>query len=111
MNIVVLQGTLSSEPTERTLKSGLNVLSWDVATETDEGRLTVPVQWDDPSKRVCQFVEGDAVMVFGVVRRRFFRTGGKTEARTEVVGSQVAKLSQSASVSRMFDRVRQKLPA
>ena len=104
MNIVVLQGTLSKEPLERTLPSGANVMSWDVATETEAGRRTVPVQWDEPSKRVCAYSEGDEVIVLGEIRRRFYRAGGSTSASTEVLGAEVAKPSQKATVARMLDR-------
>ena len=110
MNLVVLQGTLSSEPIERTLASGLNVMSWDVVTETDLGRSTVPVQWNDPSSRVRDLGEGDRVVVIGHVRRRFFRARGQTIARTEVVGAQVAKPSQKVTVSRLLEQARSTLP-
>lgn len=111
MNLVVLQGTLSSEPVERTLASGVNVMHWDVVTQTDLGRHTVPVQWNDPSRRVCDYAEGDDVVVLGVVRRRFFTSGGKTEARTEVVGAEVAKPTQKVTVTRVLDRARTVLSA
>lgn len=104
MNIVVLQGTLSSEPTERTLAAGRNIMNWDLATETPEGRQSVPVQWNEPSSRVRNFVEGDQVVVLGRVRRRFFRADGATAARTEVLGSHVAKATRRASVGRILDR-------
>lgn len=109
MNIVVLQGTLSSEPTERTLPSGRNVLNWDLTTNTPEGRSSVPVQWDEPSQRVCDFVEGDELVVLGRVRRRFFRSGGATAARTEVLATRVAKRTQTASVGRLLDQARDDL--
>lgn len=109
MNIVVLQGMLSSEPTERTLPSGQNIMNWNVSTETENGRLSVPVQWNEPNKRVCDFVEGDHVVVLGQVRRRFFTAGGATAARTEVLGSEVAKPTQRATVGRILDRARDEL--
>ncbi len=105
MNIVVLQGTLSSEPVERTLASGHNVMNWTVVTETQDGKQTVPVQWDDPNRRVCEFAEGDDVVILGLVRNRFFRAGGNLVRRTEVVGAHVAKPSQRATVGRLLDRV------
>ena len=111
MNLVVLQGTLSSEPIERTLASGLNVMSWDVVTETDLGRSSVPVQWNDPSSRVCDLGKGDRVVVIGHVRQRFFRARGQTVARTEVVGAHLAKPTQKAAVSRILERARCALAA
>lgn len=111
MNIVVLQGTLSAEPIERTLASGKNVMSWDVVTETDFGRSRVPVQWDDPPVRVRDLGEGDEVVVLGHVRQRFFRAGGSTVSRTEVVGAEVAKRSHKATVARILERARDAVPA
>lgn len=102
MNIVVLQGTLSAEPLERTLPAGRNVMNWDVTTETSEGKQTVPVAWDEPSKAVRAFDAGDSVVVLGSVRRRFFRTGGTTSARTEVLASAVAKPTQKAALARLL---------
>lgn len=105
MNIVVLQGMLSTEPVERTLPSGENVMNWVVATETEDGRRSVPVQWSDPSARVRDFVEGDVVVVVGLVRSRFFRAGGALVGRTEVVASSVAKPTQRVTVGRLFEHV------
>ena len=106
MNVVVVRGTLSSEPMERTLPSGTNIMNWDVTTETSEGRSSVPVQWADPPKRVRDFEKGDEVVIFGELRRRFFRSGGSTTARTEVVASLVAKPTQAVAVSRLLTRAR-----
>lgn len=102
MNIVVLQGMLSSEPVERTLTDGRNVMDWIVATETSDGRSKAPVQWEEPSKRIRDFVEGDEVVVVGQVRTRFFRAGGATLARTEVVASGAARARQRAAVGRLL---------
>jgi len=106
MNVVVLRGTLSSEPVELTLPSGTNIMNWDVTTETSEGKRSVPVQWDEPTKRVRDYGKGDDVVVLGAIRRRFFRSGGTTSARTEVLASSVAKPTQSAAVSRLLTQAR-----
>lgn len=109
MNVVVLQGTLSSEPVEVTLPSGTNIMNWDVTTETSDGKRSVPVQWAEPTKRIRDFGKGDDVVVLGTVRRRFFRSGGSTAARTEVLASLVAKPTQSVAVSRLLERARSNL--
>jgi single-strand DNA-binding protein len=111
MNIVVLQGTLSSEPVERTLRSGTNIMNWELTTQTEAGKRTVPVQWDDPSSGVLRFGEGDAVVVFGQIRRRFFQTGGATTSRTEVVAAVAAKPSQKAAVAKLLQRAQDALAA
>lgn len=110
MNIVVLQGMLSSEPVERTLSDGRNVMDWVVATETTEGRSTVPVQWNEPNKRIRGLEEGDEVVVVGHVRTRFFRVGGATVARAEVVASGAARPTQAATVTRLLAQARHGLP-
>ncbi len=111
MNIVVLQGTLSSEPVERTLPSGDNIMNWEVTTTTSVGKRSVPVQWDDPPKRALAIGEGDEVVVLGTIRRRFFRAGGVTASRTEVVASAMAKPSQKVAVSKLLLEAQDQLAA
>lgn len=106
MNIVVLQGTLSSEPVERTLPSGLNIMNWEVTTLVDGKKQSVPVQWDDPPKKALAIGEGDEVVVSGRVRRRFFQAGGVTSSRTEVVAEQVAKPTQRVGVAKLLSEAR-----
>ncbi|NNC80599.1 MAG: single-stranded DNA-binding protein [Acidimicrobiales bacterium] len=101
MNVVVLRGTISSEPHERTLPSGVNVLNWDVNCAEVPG--SVPVQWDDPPNAALAFGDGDEVVVSGVVRRRFFRAGGITASRTEVLADRAAKPTQKVAVRRLLD--------
>ena len=81
-NMVVLRGILSSEPIERSLRSGMNVLQWDVTTKANGVTRVVPVQWDDPPRAIFDFDEDDQVVLVGEVRRRFFRAGGATMSRT-----------------------------
>ncbi len=109
MNIVVLQGTLSREPVERTLPSGTTVADWNVSTVLDGSKLSVPVQWTDPNRAVQQFGEGDEVIVTGAVRQRFFRANGMLASRTEVVGRVVTKPTQRVATSKLLDHVAQSL--
>lgn len=102
MNIVVLRGTLSSEPRERTLPSGTNVLNWEVTTRGDGPTRTVPVQWDDPPSTALGFGRGDDVLVLGAVRRRFFRAGGATTSRTEVLARRAVRPNRQASVAKLL---------
>jgi single-strand DNA-binding protein len=85
VNVVLLQGVVSSAVDRRELANGSTVWSFDVATKADGERAeTVPVSWSDPPATVDLGV-GMAVLVLGRVRRRFFRTGAGTQSRTEVV--------------------------
>jgi single-strand DNA-binding protein len=88
MNVVVLQGSLSSDPVTRTLASGSVLVSLELTTVVDGANTSVPVAWFDPPA-VPDWATGDEVLVTGIVRRRFFRSGGLTQSRTEVVAGQV----------------------
>ena len=55
---------------------------------------TAPVVWPDaPASAAALDVEQE-VLVVGRVRRRFFRAGGSTQSRTEVVADLVVPTSQ-----------------
>lgn len=95
VNVVVLRGVVTSGPVERELPNGDVVTSLDVATQTVEGRLLVPVVTVDQTVSVD---EGDEVVVLGQVRRRFFRAGSGVQSRTEVVAGKVIRASQVARV-------------
>ena len=102
MNITVLGGTLSSDPVWRSLPSGSTVVALEVTTESSfESRSTVPVSLVDPRRvrDLERLVAGDAVLVIGETRRRFFRAGGATGSRTEVRASQVIPVGQRARVT------------
>ena len=87
MNIVVLQGVVNRPAEVRELADGTTLALLDVATETATGRLVVPVAWPAPDRALPK--DGAEVVVTGHVRRRFFRAGGTTQSRTEVVADAV----------------------
>jgi single-strand DNA-binding protein len=97
MNVVVVQGAVFREPEIRELPSGARLVSFDVRTEGPDGRAeAVPVSWaDPPAADEDALVDGVEVLVVGRVRRRFFRSGGATQSRTEVVAEQVARPRQA----------------
>lgn len=92
VNVVVLAGRLSSAPVERSLASGSVLWSLEVSTETDSGTCSVPVVWFDPPSSPS-LDAGDTVLVRGTVRRRFFRTAGGTQSRTEVRADEVVAVA------------------
>src|SRR5258705_8212266 len=67
MNVVFLQGRLSSDPVLRELSSGSRLLSLEVTTSTDDGTATVPVAWFDPPT-IPDWGAGVDVVVRGVVK-------------------------------------------
>ncbi len=101
MNLVVIAGELSSEPRTKELPSGTQLTNWEVTTSSRAGKLTVPVVWFDPPRSAASFGAGDPVAVLGAVRRRFFKTSGRTVSVTEVVGERVARLSSARALERL----------
>lgn len=113
-NLVVLSGHLSSPPRIRTLPSGSTLLQLEVTTPADGAMpaASVPVVWFDPPARsgidAATAVETE-VTVVGTVRRRFFRAGGATASRTEVVASAVVPARRARRVEQLLDSVRSML--
>lgn len=104
MNVVVVRGTLSSEPRERELASGSLLLQWEVTTD-GEARCSVPVVWFDPPSSVRGFGAGTEVVVCGVIRRRFYRAGTATMSSTEVVAERGASAGRTRTVAKILDTV------
>ena len=98
MNIVIVSGQLSSEPTVRELQSGSVLHSYELTTRVDTVAVSVPLVWFDPPKKVSVGA-GDEVVAVGTVRRRFYRTGGATQSRTEVVVETLCKMGDKRSVA------------
>jgi single-strand DNA-binding protein len=89
MNVVILRGRLTRPPEERALPSGDRVVSYDVRVEVTDGPADmVPVVCGPPPEPDA-FAVGDEVVVTGRVRRRFYRAGGATQSRTEVVADAI----------------------
>jgi single-strand DNA-binding protein len=96
MNLVVLEGAVIRDPDERQLTSGQVVMSFDLAVSSATGPPeSVPVAWPEPDRRV-PVAGGLDLVVVGRVRRRFFRAGGVTQSRTEVVAARVVPVRQRA---------------
>lgn len=111
-NVVVLRGRISSAPRHRTLPSGTVLVQLEVTTPsvgtTADTAASVPVAWFDPRRsRIPD--EGDEVVVVGHARRRFFRAGGVTASRTEVVASQVIDARRRAQVERALEQAAEAL--
>ncbi|MCU0310332.1 MAG: hypothetical protein MUE36_05260 [Acidimicrobiales bacterium] len=90
VNVAVLCGTVVREPEVRVLASGAVLLGYEVRVGgRPPDATTVPVVWPDPPARRPTIAAGDVVVVVGHVRRRFFRVGGATQSRTEVVAERI----------------------
>lgn len=110
MNVVLLRGQLSSEPRVVDLPSGDVLVRWEVTTESDGKKLTVPVAWFEPPKSAMVIGEGDEVVVLGRIRRRFFRARGATVSETEVVASAATPASRAKNVAKLVDQALAQLP-
>ena len=106
LNLAVIWGVCSAPPEIRTLESGSRVASLAVRTPASastprRGRAasgatpaatSVPVTVWDPPAWVETLDTGDAVVVVGSVRRRFFATrAGARGAKAEVEAATIAK--------------------
>lgn len=103
-NIAVIRGSIRTEPTSRELPGGGVVVQFDVATTAEsDGRqlsMSAPIAWNDPTAAQLGVLHsGFEVLVVGTVRRRFFRVGGATQSRTEVVADQVVPIRQRKRVA------------
>ncbi|MDQ3385100.1 MAG: hypothetical protein M3503_03660 [Actinomycetota bacterium] len=103
MNLSVAAGHLSRPPERRTLPSGEELVSYDLSVAGPADRVeSVPVSWPSPPTSAADLGAGDAVLVVGRVRRRFFRAGGSTQSRTEVVATAVVPLRRKSAVKRLL---------
>jgi single-strand DNA-binding protein len=110
-NVVVLRGALAAEPRTRELPSGSVLTQLDVTTRDAGGTQSVPVAWFDPPAAAAELVAGDELVVIGSVRRRFFRAGGATQSRTEVVAEKVLPARRARVVARALEAVCRTLQA
>ena len=87
-NLAVLVGTLSREPELRSLASGDTVLALEMTVRPEGAAAeSVPIAWFAAPACAASWAVGEELLVIGRTRRRFFRAGGATQSRTEVVAS------------------------
>ena len=95
-NIVVLVGRLARPVQLRQLPSGDVVAEYQLTVPRPGDRAeSVPVVWEKPPASATDHGPDAEMVVVGRVRRRFFRAGGRTESRTEVVAESVVPLRQA----------------
>ncbi len=103
INLAVVSGVMTNEPVHRELSSGDTMVQFDISTAVErDGRtanISVPVSWRNPSATATSaLVVGDDVVVTGRVERRFFRSGGATQSRTELVAQRCLPARRTKSV-------------
>ncbi|HUP85828.1 MAG TPA: hypothetical protein VM143_09200 [Acidimicrobiales bacterium] len=103
LNVVAIRGRLSRPAEERVLPtSGSRLLGLDLTVKREgvDKAESVPVVWHDPPASALVLDAGDEVVVVGHVARRFFRAGGGTQSRTEVVAQLVLPVRSAKKVER-----------
>lgn len=98
-NLVLLRGRVTSEPTIRELPSGSTVTQLEITTRIGDANSTVPVAVHG---RVVEVRPGDEVVVAGSVQRRFFRAGGVTQSRTEVIAAEIVPVTRKRAVTKLI---------
>src|SRR5438552_17608402 len=112
MNVVTLRGRLSRPAEERTLPSGDRLVQLELTVaRPGEKADSVPVVCFDAPATVAGLDVNDEVMILGRVRRRFFKTAGGTQSRTEVVADQVVPNRSLKRVANAIGRAHQLLDA
>ena len=110
MNVVVVRGSLTRPPEERVLANGDRQVGLEVTVRPEGGKAeSVPVVWADPPASVLSWEPPAEVVVVGRVRRRFFRAGGSTQSRTEVVAETVVPARQAKKAAAAIDRAMEAL--
>ena len=103
-NLTILVGVLSRDAELRTLPSGDELIALELTVRPECGPAeSVPVAWPSPPAAASTWVAGDELVVTGRVRRRYFRAGGSTQSRTEVVASRVVPTRRRAAAAKALD--------
>jgi single-strand DNA-binding protein len=104
-NVVVLIGRLARPPEARELPSGDRLVAYELTVDRPGERAeTVPVVWlGAPASAVDHGVD-ERMVVVGRVRRRFFRSGGGTQSRTEVVAEAVVNARHAKRANAALER-------
>jgi single-strand DNA-binding protein len=99
LNMAVIIGSLAKPVDIRPLPSGTSVVSFDLQVlRTDLSPDTVPITLSEMEETSTDWPVGEQLIVIGRVRRRFFRVGGSTQSRTEVVAEKVIALRREGAV-------------
>jgi single-strand DNA-binding protein len=110
LNVVVAVGRLTRPAELRVLPSGDRLVTMELTVPRDEGRAeSVPVSWFAAPARAADLDVDEQVLVVGRVRRRFFRAGGVTQSRTEVVADAVVPARQKKRATAALERARDQL--
>jgi single-strand DNA-binding protein len=102
VNLAVLAGSLLKQAEARLLPDGSTVWELDLAVQpTGRATAAVPVSWVAPATGAdpAAWTPGEELLVVGAVRRRFYRSGGATVSRTDVLAQAVVTARQRTRVA------------
>lgn len=109
-SITLVSGSLSRPAERRDLTSGDSLVNLELTSRCGPGPAeSVPVVWPDAPAWADALVAGDRVVVVGRVRRRFFRAGGATASRTEVLAERVVPERKRARVRAAVELVQRRI--
>ena len=108
VSVTLVAGTLSRPAELRELPSGDTLVTLELTTRRDDGAAeSMPVVWVSPPDWATRLDAGERVVVSGRVRRRFYRAGGATASRTELVADRVVPDRQRRRVTTLVEHVRE----
>ncbi len=116
LNLAAFRGAVIIDSFVRTWTAGTDVAPFYVSTSIEsKGRTvnaSVPVALHQPSSAVlATLVSGADVAVVGRVERRFFRSGGITQSRTELIAERVVPARRTQTVRSLFAHAAELLTA
>lgn len=88
LNLVVLTGTVRTDPVTTDLDDGTIRLTFDLIA--GPGTNAVPITWNGRVSSAPRIASGKIVSIAGIVRRHFYRSNGTLRSRTDVLASRVA---------------------
>ena len=109
-NVVVLIGRLARPAETRELPSGDRLVAYELTvTRPGERAESVPVVWVGAPASAGDHDVDERMVVVGRVRRRFFRSGGVTQSRTEVVAEAVVNARHTKRAQAALERAQARL--
>ena len=109
-NVVVLIGRLARPAEVRDLPSGDRLVAYELTVPREGERAeSVPVVWLGAPASAADHDVDERMVVVGRVRRRFYRAGGSTQSRTEVVAEAVVNARHGKRAAAAMERARIRL--
>ncbi len=109
-NVVVLIGRLARPAEVRELPSGDRLVAYEITVPREGERAeSVPVVWMGAPASAADHDVDERMVVVGRVRRRFFRAGGATQSRTEVVAEAVVNARHGKRAAAALARAQERL--